>query len=424
MRITKESRQDVRLRLYHKGDNGPFTNYAPWGGQQSLLPAPYVNRRVHDRQVPGWRRRIKERELASTYLHGTRFSASGSKPGSAHRELRSSDGTASYLVDSWGFMAPAMTLGVPNSALVAKITSQADTQAIVDFVKRARKAQTAFQGAVSLGELGETLRMLRNPAREIFRGIRDYVQTSRRRLPRRFGQSPRVSNRIVQDTWLEYSFGWKPFVSDVEDACKALRRQQELLNNPPRKWIKSLRQSEAMHCGIVEDTAHEVTHPSGLLIWDHRSLTRYWVTIQYMAFVGLDLNALGARSLSENFGFKPQEFIPTIWELIPYSFLVDYFSNIGEILSSLSFNRAACGKIWRTYRYGIDAEGYDFKLRRYSGGAKMITESFVPGSVKLSQRSITRDEYLGSLVPSLEFTIPGLSTKWLNIAALGRMRRA
>jgi hypothetical protein len=34
------------------------------------------------------------------------------------------------------------------------------------------------------------------------------------------------------------------------------------------------------------------------------------------------------------FGFNPQNFIPAAWELLPWSFLADYFTNIGDILTA------------------------------------------------------------------------------------------
>jgi len=36
------------------------------------------------------------------------------------------------------------------------------------------------------------------------------------------------------------------------------------------------------------------------------------------------------------FGFQPSEFLPTAWELLPWSFLADYFSNIGDCLTAWS----------------------------------------------------------------------------------------
>jgi hypothetical protein len=38
--------------------------------------------------------------------------------------------------------------------------------------------------------------------------------------------------------------------------------------------------------------------------------------------------------------------------------------------------------------------------------------------------TVTRAPYIGSLIPSLQFTIPGLGTKWINMGALIAQSRA
>jgi hypothetical protein len=50
------------------------------------------------------------------------------------------------------------------------------------------------------------------------------------------------------------------------------------------------------------------------------------------------------------FGFTPSEFIPTAWELLPWSFLIDYFTNIGDILSSAVTQTAPVNFVNKTVR--------------------------------------------------------------------------
>lgn len=39
------------------------------------------------------------------------------------------------------------------------------------------------------------------------------------------------------------------------------------------------------------------------------------------------------RDWHTRMGLTIQEFVPTVWELIPYSFVVDYFTNIGDVVN-------------------------------------------------------------------------------------------
>jgi hypothetical protein len=53
-----------------------------------------------------------------------------------------------------------------------------------------------------------------------------------------------------------------------------------------------------------------------------------------------------------------------------------------------------------------------------SGGA----EYAIGGPCSRTEKTIYREPYYGSLVPDFRFEIPGLSMKWLNLAALAGAR--
>lgn len=40
--------------------------------------------------------------------------------------------------------------------------------------------------------------------------------------------------------------------------------------------------------------------------------------------------------------------MPTVWELIPYSFLIDYFTNVGDVLQALSTDTSGVHGLWKT----------------------------------------------------------------------------
>jgi hypothetical protein len=47
-------------------------------------------------------------------------------------------------------------------------------------------------------------------------------------------------------------------------------------------------------------------------------------------------------------GFDLRSFVPTVWELVPYSFIVDYFSNVGDCLMALGVDTSGVTGLWRT----------------------------------------------------------------------------
>jgi len=119
-------------------------------------------------------------------------------------------------------------------------------------------------------------------------------------------------------------------------------------------------------------------------------------------------------------------FVPTIWELVPWSFAADYFTNIGDILSSWSLWNADLAWSNKTTVTNVNID-------RVSGGLNGITlaadqeiviRSKEPGRSSSYRRSVVRGTSAGSLIPSLRFEIPGMSSlKWINLSALALSRK-
>ncbi len=124
----------------------------------------------------------------------------------------------------------------------------------------------------------------------------------------------------------------------------------------------------------------------------------------------------------QNFGLTLDEFIPTVWELIPYSFLVDYVTNIGAIIDGYSLNKS--GLKWLAIgeeRVATTKVSGEIRIRPSIVSGNQILDSIIRPSTPLIRirRYLSRAPYnYANLVPPLEFKIPGCSTQWLNIGAL------
>jgi hypothetical protein len=141
------------------------------------------------------------------------------------------------------------------------------------------------------------------------------------------------------------------------------------------------------------------------------------VMVRYQSLVDA-----GSYSLqnSRRVGFDVSNWLPTVWELIPYSFLVDYFVNIGEIVSAATLNSSSV--LWTnktvTHRVSYRALRWEANSKPYSNNV-----ATVPGKAKSHLKTVTRyPNYAGAMVPTLTFSLPGLGQA-LNIAALGSMSK-
>jgi hypothetical protein len=112
-------------------------------------------------------------------------------------------------------------------------TTAARSEATSRFNKILARTQRQMQGAVFLGEGREALRMLKGASTLLLKAIKgnyiDVLRDYRKNVA--FGRVRKPTKNQIQrkvtSTWLEASFGWSPFVKDIQDAAKAWRRLAE-----------------------------------------------------------------------------------------------------------------------------------------------------------------------------------------------------
>jgi hypothetical protein len=135
-------------------------------------------------------------------------------------------------------------------------------------------------------------------------------------------------------------------------------------------------------------------------------------------------------SLAEFTGVSLTNFAPTAWELIPYSFLVDYFSNIGNVIDT-----ASLGTVYLSWGVRTERQFFEYTSSAFDLYYPLNTDSherFIHKSVNASGGRSYQQNFFRSPVGSVEvgildltFKIPGIdeSRKWLNIGALAAKRR-
>lgn len=312
-----------------------------------------------------------------------------------------------YYVDQWDFgPLPADPGGFSSS--------QADLLARQKFVSHYRERRTAFQGGVFLGELMETVRMIKNPAQALRRGLDLYHSDVKKRL-----KKSKHPNRTVRDTWLEYSYGWAPFVNDIHDIAKIACADPFRVRLP------------ISGSGLVEwneeqpDVNRAPASIGGPLFWVSKYRRSNDVGVRYKGAVYAENTP---PSFPEQLGFSWSNLLPTIWELIPYSFLVDYFTNVGKVIEGVS-----TGPIWLAWgckstrkRSVSSYETYfrpELVTAGYNGSRKW--NGYVTGHGRTGHYSWFLRESVEKVSVGLSdftFKLPGSGTRWLNIAALARLR--
>jgi len=173
----------------------------------------------------------------------------------------------------------------------------------------------SFNLAVSAAEGKKTVGMVVGAIQSIGGALIDLKRGKLESAARRLGVNSRpskLSEKDVAGRWLELQYGWKPLVSDVYEAAKAY----EALTNTSRSNRVTVSMTRK---GRPETSASPIN-------WTCKgTLEERWRIIYEMNEQMSSARSLGLMNPAS-----------VVWELIPYSFVVDWFIPIGSYLENLN----------------------------------------------------------------------------------------
>lgn len=296
------------------------------------------------------------------------------------------------------------TASVPDSSKVTEVNNRA----IRKFLQACHDAQGRIEAGQDLGELTQTIESIVNPLGSLRRHVLSYF-TSVSKLRRKYKRF-RDAKKAIADTYLEWTFGWNPLVADITDAYNALH-----------KVVMTDAQVVSASASIDHTGSDQSwSPPSGSALTASGHLVVYSkYSIRYKGAVRNN-NVNGFLPQSQIFGFLPSDFLPTLWELLPYSFVADYFINIGDVIDALCFRTSDLGWCVKTIRA---LTRYTYSVREYklaltpSWRSDFLTYS--GGNAVFQAKSFTRNGIdPRELVPQLQFHLPLSAKPWENISAL------
>jgi hypothetical protein len=311
------------------------------------------------------------------------------------------------------------------------ILSEARNLALRKFFQRVNAARTSVEGGQALGEWKETVHAITNPLATLRKfTIKHVLDVKKRlkRLKRLNSKDPKVRRGVrtdrasaihaaLADTYLEFVFGWVPLAGDIKAAIAGLL---DRYNHPDYQRVKA----KGDICYGVDDGTDNVFNSDSIFVTQNW-VTQYSVNYRYIASVKTGA-VNGVQGVAATLGLLPERFIPTVWELIPYSFVVDYFANIGQIVEAYAFRRSVINwgvrtvrvkaeKVYKTPRLEIIPPIADYypKIRHlnqmgaYGGGATLTSES-------VDRVPISQD----TLMPDLDIHLPISKKPWVNMGAI------
>lgn len=375
--------------------------------------------------VANWRTKIRNKEDATSNMSGRHDRAFHTFGSMFHS--RESTTVADLIVKEYYAGAVVAQNGRLNRRIKVPTANptDADNLAKAKFFKKLRSLTQEFSAPTFLGELGETLRMLRKPAAALFDNAMDLAHALSKAKGR--ARTLKKFQEMAGGLWLEYAFGWVPLISDTESAARALSRLHER-NVDTMKHVSA---SAVMDYDKSSTLTSDDKFATSLASLCGRTyvLTRCdgrlteTVIVRYKAGVRsqVEMTTWDKWAL---FGFSPEEFIPTAWELLPWSFLVDYFVNVGDVLNAYVTNTKNVVYNVRTVRQQANYFGtltpisVSEWMSRYPFW-KNVELSGNPGEWLYVSRTVSRTKASGApSMPGLVFKLNQSDTHLGNMAAL------
>lgn len=162
--------------------------------------------------------------------------------------------------------------------------------------------------------------------------------------------------------FLEYQFGWKPLVSDIRKASRAILQSEKILEDLRRNSGKRMRRRYQFPATSTSEVVlSNQTHPwpstvnayvmqqAGMTTVTKTDTKSTWFAGEFVyTYPGVDASIprqilAGARHLL-GVDLTPE----TIWNVAPWTWLGDWFANVGDVVS----NFTAIGNDNLVLRYG------------------------------------------------------------------------
>lgn len=258
-------------------------------------------------------------------------------------------------------------IGLPNNEqVIGSILGSEPTfessmfQPFIDLAVTENRALEAAQEygnllmLVTMREAGETIHMIRTVFLRLWKVVMDMYKAAKR-------LNIKATIDTLSDLWLEYRYGWRPFFGEVSSIAEQLSKvdpkgvlsargfdkQSPIATTATLRskyYIDSQTEIELEH--TIEPLS-DITTKSGFN-YVNRPNSR---NEDWKAIWGLDWQSIAS----------------TAWELVPFSFVVDMFLNIGSVLQARDVRDQV-----QTFNGYLTCTG-DFRVRSVIKGVKSKT---------------------------------------------------
>jgi hypothetical protein len=219
--------------------------------------------------------------------------------------------------------------------------------------------------SVSFAEAGKTINMLRKP-----------MSGSLKLLDKCIGRKLSLIKRgatVVQaatDAWLEYRFGWRPLLQDIEGLAKASVAQY------PGEFLQVAKGTAKREAKASFQRTGMMSPRLGTGLANFSAKRKISATAKcYFNISGLSRAEYQARAFGLGLDTVPSH----IWEVVPFSFVVDRFVDVGSWLRAITPSpgvvlRGSVLSVREDFELVVDRAGINALIHSTEAGDREYTE--------------------------------------------------
>jgi hypothetical protein len=373
---------------------------------------------VQGSQNPRWRDQIRQGQNATTGMYGLKYTGSAVWfvcVGNCSWYL--TDNPTVYqnqYFEAGGY--PSYTLTPDDDEVPPDIITRVTNTAIAKFINSVNGAESSNNlTGRSIKHLSHDLHSVSNPMAGIRGQITKYLSSLTK------GKTGRISKKLllrnVRSAYLEFTFGLEPFTDDIT----------AILSDISHRRFPTVPVSGSGH-GLYDGSYSPITLTPSTGITDGHPYMPCTFTRTYSVRIkgAVHTHASGGTiGLIQSQRLLPSDWAPTLFSILPYAWMVNYFSNIGNIIDALSFVFSNLAWGCMTTRYEQKIQYGDVRIDPWTpfGPFDGLTYSSNNTSSHGGGTTITRVEVNRSvlvaadLLPQLQFQIPTKPKQWLNMMA-------
>jgi len=193
--------------------------------------------------------------------------------------------------------------------------SDLDDQAVGRLKNKLASNVGQFKAAVPLAELKDVRRSIGGVQRAASGLLQTLIDIRKKK---------RDALKYASDAWLTWSFGISPVISEVNEGINSIGSYLDrddyrvrLEARASRDWVSGIKGTFGFHAMSTASSHYSIHHS---------------LSYKYIAAFDIRVAAGNNYGVAEHFGLEFKELPSVAWELVPYSWVIDYFTTVGNYL--------------------------------------------------------------------------------------------